>query len=203
MIFYKKTMPKSNIPIVVLAAGESARLGQPKQNVVYQNKTLLEHSIHTASLVSENIYVVLGAHLDTIIKTNWPKNIHILTNNSWATGMASSIRLATEHLQAAEAIVFMVCDQVFVNEDILRKLLNTYLQSTKKIIACLYTHGQGVPMLVARQLFDELLALEGQKGARILLNKYPSEVAWVPFSEGHIDIDNPADLALLHKKSQN
>src|SRR6202012_1639570 len=98
---------------IILAAGESSRLGFPKQTLLYKGKTLLEWVIEAAGKSKCNpVIVVLGANAETIepgIKNNGVTLIH---NHKWAEGMASSIRAAIEHIEknsAIESAVIMLC----------------------------------------------------------------------------------------------
>ncbi len=195
-------MSKDAIPpkigLVILAAGSSSRMGQPKQLLPFQGESLIRHCIETA-LQSRcfPIVVVLGANWEVIQLEIEDLPVFTVTNTDWEAGMASSIRLGLQTLlknaESIEAAIFMLCDQPFVSAKLLNKLMVEYLQDQKSIVASGYGKTLGVPSLFDRQLFDELLNLQGQEGARTLIKAYAEEVHCVSFPEGSIDIDTPED----------
>ncbi len=187
----------TSLAIVILAAGASTRLGRPKQNVVLANGyTLLQQSIRSAHATGNEIYVILGAHRDIIIPNILFEDAHIIFNEKWAEGMASSLRLAIETCGTHAAILFMVCDQPYLTTDLLKQLIEKY-QQQKGIVACQYTLGQGVPMVVDSKYFTYLKGIEGDKGAKVLLQQYPNDISFIPFEKGNIDIDTQDDLQQL------
>jgi molybdenum cofactor cytidylyltransferase len=189
---------KTKIPIVILAAGQSKRLGRPKQLVHYQGDTLLNNTIKIAFEVSQNVIVVLGANHEIISKELLPiPELTILTNDIWVTGMASSIKLAVEFLKKQEAILFILCDQPFLNAKILLKMIKEYKKTNLAIVACEYAGQLGVPILFNSQLFNELQLLSGESGAKSIIKNYKSSIAKVAFSKGEIDIDTETDLKRL------
>ncbi len=190
------------IPIIILAAGQSKRLGFSKQLVQYQGDTLLNNSINLAKKITKNITVVLGANFKEIHKTILePHKINILFNQNWETGMASSIKLAIEFHKNEEKIIIMLCDQYLLNVDILNNILKKEKQSSKPIIACEYAGHLGVPMLFNQLIFSDLLMLEGEKGASAILKKFAGQIAKISFENGVFDVDTPADLEQLSKNN--
>lgn len=182
--------------IIILAAGSSSRLGQPKQNLLYKGKTLLKNAIDTASSsLCKPVIVVLGANADVIKPTIENLPVSILQNEEWREGMASSIRLGITELKKIEpkatSVVLMLCDQPFVNAESINKLVQS--QSKKGIVACAYNDTIGVPVLFDKFYFDELLKLKGQEGAKALLTKHPDDIAKIDFPLGSVDIDTIAD----------
>ena len=185
--------------LIILAAGESARLGQPKQNLVYQNKTLLQRAIETAlASVCTPVIVVLGANEELIQPTISQYPIKILSNSGWTEGIASSIRLGINELQQKPeitSVILMLCDQPFVNRDLLIQLVEA--STANDFVASVYDDAVGVPVLVSSKYFEELLTLNGDEGAKKLLLKYPDKVISTPFRMGGIDIDTIQDYEKL------
>ncbi|MFD2144678.1 nucleotidyltransferase family protein [Mucilaginibacter antarcticus] len=187
--------------LIILAAGASSRLGFPKQTLLYKGKTLLELAIE-AGIKSRchEVMVVLGANADTIEPGIKQYNISILHNPDWANGMASSITTAmTEVMQnpAIRSVVIMLCDQPFVTRTLIDSLLFKQQQTGKHLIACTYSDTVGVPALFTHRLFEQLLQLQGQEGAKKLITDHPDQVATIPFEKGGIDIDTVADYEAL------
>ena len=94
----------------------------------------------------------------------------------------------------------MVCDQPFVNTDLLEKLIAKYKETNAPVVACEYEDTLGVPAFFSAKLFPELIALEPSHGAKYLIKKYRAETASVFFPEGAFDIDTPDDYERLINK---
>ena len=91
----------------------------------------------------------------------------------------------------------MVCDQPFVDEQLLNNIAQTKSESGKGIVASSYKDTLGTPVLFNKTYFPELLALQGQEGAKKLIFKHKEDVAAVPFPLGYFDIDTAEDYNSL------
>lgn len=187
-----------NCAIIVLAAGASRRLGQPKQLLPLGSTTLLGHTISVALQSGcQPVVVVAGAHEEAVKKILEKPGITVLQNAGWHEGMASSVRMGlqflTTHYPQVLRVVLMVCDQPFVNKKHLLCLADTHQSTGKGIVASSYGGKMGTPALFSNSYFDELLKLTGDTGARNLLIRFKTDVATVNFAEGDIDIDTPED----------
>jgi molybdenum cofactor cytidylyltransferase len=189
------------ISVVILAAGSSSRMGQPKQNLVFNSNTLLQRTINEARLVTEEILVILGSGIEEILPTIESLNVTIFFNKQWNLGMAKSINIAVEHLLSSKSeingIIFLLCDQPYVNVNLLKQLITTAELSTKGIIACTYNGTVGVPVLFKKKYFRELLKLKGKEGAKKLLESFADDLHTIPFPLGYIDIDTETDFKKL------
>lgn len=190
--------------VVILAAGRSSRLGRPKQLLAYRDKTLLQHSIDNAAQINaETVIVVLGSNKELIEDQIDTKGIQIIGNLNWDSGIASSIICGIDHLNSIspeiDALILMVCDQPYADSHILNNLLTEQKETGKAIIACAYDGIAGTPALFHRTLFQELLSLEGDTGAKKLFEKYKSLASFIPFKTGGIDIDTTEDYKNLSK----
>jgi len=189
------------VPIVILAAGSSSRLGKPKQNLVYNGQTLLQSIIRSACAASGKVMVVLGANFKDIEPTINDTDAEVIYNPDWALGMSSSIKQALHHIKlnypAANSIVFTVCDQPYVNTALLKQLIETAGKVEQGIIACGYNDTTGVPALFKKPYFGELLQLNGQEGARKVIALHSQDVYTIPFALGKIDIDLEEDFNRL------
>lgn len=190
--------PPVSIGIILLAAGASSRLGKPKQLLLYEGKTLLQHGIQIALATgSECIIAVLGANMDFLTKETANQSIDVVLNNEWNEGMASSIRCGVNHLLAkaphVAAAIIMVCDQPYVTTTLLKDLVTKYQETGKPIIASSYKNNQGTPALFDKTIFASLLDLKGDVGAKGIMKANPDLVALVNFPLGYIDIDTEED----------
>ena len=193
-----------SIAVIILAAGRSARLGSPKQLLSYRGKTLLQHTIDTAlESQASPILVVLGSGKDAIKKELEQKQVFILENSSWESGMASSISCGITNLQElapeSKAVILMVCDQPFVNAKLLNNLITKHKDTRQSIVASSYANTLGTPALLHQSLFSELLVLEGESGAKSLIKKYSLQTGFVSFDQGSIDIDTRENYRNLPK----
>lgn len=198
----------SNIAIVILAAGVSARLGSPKQLLSYRGKNLLRHTVDEAlGTGCQSVFVVLGAHVELLRKELKDKPVSIIENTGWQEGMASSIRCGlqsiTNTILRPDSIIFMVCDQPHVSSSLLLKLLEKKNETGKFIVASHYEDKIGIPALFHKSFFPALNALKGDKGARTLIADNLEKLATVPFPEGITDIDTITDYELLKRENDN
>lgn len=188
-----------NIGIIILAAGASTRLGQPKQLLLYQGKPLIEEitavAIHSGC---QPVVVVLGAYAAKIQPQLRHLGVHIAFNEQWSNGMASSLQCGLKKICAIapnlDAVMIMLCDQPFVSASLIQQLVTGYQTSNSLIVASQYNEIVGVPALFDQTLFSELAAIEGDVGARGMIRRYDAKVLKIPFAEGAIDLDTPQDL---------
>lgn len=187
-----------SISVIILAAGRSARLGSPKQLLEYKGRTLLEHAIDVAKPLGEVIVVTGAAPVDEHI--NDP-DIVLLRNNQWEEGMGSSIRCGIRYVmdRGCEAAIIMVCDQPYVTTALLGKLLGLYKAEGKGIVASVYDERPGTPALFDRSVFERLLLLRGDKGAKQVIMDHKEIASFLPFPEGITDIDTPSDYEKLRR----
>ncbi|MEB3180115.1 MAG: nucleotidyltransferase family protein [Nostocaceae cyanobacterium] len=190
------------VGIIILAAGASTRMGKPKQLLLYQGRSFLQHTIETAlNSQCRPILVILGANAAKINPKISNFTVQIVENQQWSEGMSASIRVGMEALIAVQknitAVVITLCDQPFLSAAIIKKIFDVYLATDKPIVACQYADTLGVPALFSRAIFSELMNLQAGMGAKYIINKYHHDVLSVPFPEGAIDIDTPQDYEQL------
>ncbi len=187
--------------IIILAAGRSARLGKPKQNLIYQGKTLLQRAIDTALLsVCKPVVVVLGAYADDILMSINTSEVQVIRNPNWEEGMASSIRtgiIALQKYPDVDGALIMLCDQPHVDAALLNDMVQTKQHNPKGIIACAYNNTLGVPVLFDKRYFADLLLLTGHERAKKLLVAHTRDIEPVPFALGAVDIDTMEDFGKL------
>jgi len=186
----------SNISALILAAGASTRLGQPKQLVSYNGELLLERTLRIVQQANvQDIYVVLGAHAEQIEAATRLRGATVLRNEAWQAGMASSIRTGIAALPVTtQQALILTCDQPAVTADHLTALL-TVASNYNTTAASEYAGRRGTPAVFPESAFSELLQLQGDTGARDLL-QHKNTVA-LPLPDGEWDIDTPEDLANL------
>jgi CTP:molybdopterin cytidylyltransferase MocA len=174
---------------IILAAGASSRLGEPKQLALLAGEQLLERAVRVAGEAGcEPIVVVLGANAEQISARCSLASAIVVMNKAWAEGMATSIRCGISALpKETRAAILMTCDQPAVTSSHLRSLME---QCKDEPVASSYAGREGVPACFPASHFSELMRLEGDAGARYLLRAAPS----VELPGGELDIDTPEAL---------
>jgi molybdenum cofactor cytidylyltransferase len=193
------------LPAILLAAGASTRLGQPKQLLrlpVFGGETLLDHAVALARASgAAPIFVVLGAHAEEIHLECELLDCILVRNEAWAKGMASSMRVGIaallENAPDASGAMMMVCDQPGLSAEHLARLLDAHREDGNRIAASRYAGRIGVPTIFPRELFPALLELQGDQGARALLQQPGAAVHAIDFPGGEWDLDSPEDLQQL------
>jgi molybdenum cofactor cytidylyltransferase len=188
---------------IVLAAGASRRLGQPKQLIEYHGETLLGRAIRLAEVAgAEPVVVVLGAHHEAIRASAELHSAVIIVNEDWEQGIAGSIRAGVDALAGLApriaGVLLLTCDQPRLTAPHLRALMEVFAaQSVPVIVASKYAEAIGGPAVFPRPMFGELCKLRGDQGARALIASAPCAVIAIDLPGGEVDIDSPDDLARL------
>lgn len=191
---------RRRVGAIVLAAGASRRMGRPKLLLTYAGTPLLRRAVDAAAGGGcAEIVVVLGADRARYLPLLRGTPARIVDNPDHAEGVSSSIRRGIHALTApVEAAVLMLADQPRIDAAIVRRLITTHRKSAKRIVTCQYGPVRGAPTLFDRALFLELLLLEGDQGARQVMETHPGDVATVEIPpEAGWDIDLPGDAAAL------
>jgi molybdenum cofactor cytidylyltransferase len=188
--------------IIILAAGNSSRLGKPKQLLVYQNSTLLKHILEEVSGVENAVVIVVtGSNHELIEAEISSSEVKTVFNPNWELGMSSSINAGLNKLLNSfpkiEKCIFTVCDQPFVTTTVFENLIAEYQKTGKGIVASSYAETLGTPVLFDKKYFEALLELKGQEGAKKIIHRFLEDTVSVPFEKGNIDIDTEDDYNKL------
>jgi molybdenum cofactor cytidylyltransferase len=191
-----------SIGIIVLAAGASERMRQPKQLLQFGGNSLLRRAAQTAvESVFEPVVVVLGANFDKTRAEIGDLKVEIVFNPDWPGGLSSSIKIGLEKLLQISpntaAVMLMLADQPLVTSIHLDLFAERFEHSKNPIIAAEYQSTTGVPALFAREVFLELNELSGDKGAKMLLEKHLTKLSTILLPEAAFDIDTPHDFEKL------
>jgi len=192
-------MKNSATSIIILAAGNSSRLGLPKQLLLHKKKSYLRLIAEKALEVRPlEVVAVLGFASDRMQQELQDLPIRIVLNHDWMEGIASSIRAGVRAVDPhAEGALISLCDQPAVSSELLSKLISSCTHE-KPIAATEYNQILGVPACFDRAMFPELLLLEGDVGAKRVIGQDRSRVISYFFPQAAIDIDTMEDYRNQH-----
>jgi len=181
---------------IVLAAGASTRLGQPKQLIDVDGEPLLRRAAQWAIATRPcDAVVVLGHDADLIGTALDGIDVRTLRIADAATGMAASLRAGIEALDARCAgALIVLTDQLALSGAHLDALCATWRADPTRAVASAYAGVVGVPAVLPRAWFADIVALRGDVGARALLRTRRNEVIGVPAPELAWDVDTAEDL---------
>lgn len=202
----------SDTAILILAAGESRRLGTPKQLLDFEGETLIHRIARQAAASNAHEVLVVLGHQAARVEPELHdiKNARTIHNPDYTRGMGTSIRAGVQALKTHDAILISVCDQPHLTTDIFNRLIARIPASPSGIVCARYiplgildeplstihfplSTAFGVPAIFASQHFPTLLALPDDAGAKVLLTA--NDVDSIDFPNGAIDIDTVEDLA--------
>jgi molybdenum cofactor cytidylyltransferase len=191
--------------VLILAAGSSTRMGQPKQLLKWKDQTLLNHAAKTAldsGAFSTVVVLGSGAEQSRLALDNLP--VEIVINPDWEKGMGSSLKKGVDHilkkLPPSAGVVVMVCDQPMITSKHLQQLFQKHMGETKLIIATRYADTFGVPAFFQSSLLPSMLALGDEEGAKKYIQQNMQRVDFVDFDDAKIDLDTPEDFANFKAK---
>lgn len=184
---------------IILAAGASTRLGQPKQLLPWRGQPVICHVAQTALSASlDPVVVVTGAVDDLIQKALAGLAVQVVHNPAWAEGQSASVRCGLQALpDAAGAVVILLADQPQVPVTLVGKLVEIYRSQPVEIVAPQVQDRRANPVLFDRSVFSDLLALQGDTGGRAVFSHHT--VTWLPWLDDSLllDIDTWEDYQRL------
>lgn len=193
------------IAALVLAAGASERMGEPKALLTIHGKTFLNHiitTLHSARILHQ--YIVLGANAERILPTLDRNSGTVVVNKHWEEGQLSSIVTGITALDRELYHGVMICpvDHPLISQSLLVDVLHGFWKSGKNIILPTYHGKRGHPVLFGKAMLDELCSAPNTEGAKAVIRKYPDEIFEVPVTDEGIllNIDTPSDYQTLKTK---
>lgn len=179
------------VSVIILAAGSSSRMGQSKQLLPWKDGTLLSHAVMTAiDSRAGHVYVVLGNNEIEHRKAIKETPVTVVSNPLWQKGMGTSIKAGLKQAKDSGAVLIMVCDMPFVTSQHLNNLIEHHDKTNSPIIASKYLETIGVPALFSKEVFDELMKINDDEGAKNVIMK--NDPAIVLLKSG-VDLDTPDD----------
>lgn len=188
------------IAAVILAGGESQRMGLPKQTLRVGGVPMLQVVLDTVRRTKVDLVViVLGAHESEVRKEVDFRNERVVVNRAHREGMSASIRAGLSEVQGAEAALIILGDQPLISPKTIDALIEAYRRSGRSIIVPVFQGRRGNPVLFDRSLFDEVMQVTGDIGAKAVVKAHHEETLEVPVDDHGVvvDIDSPADYDRL------
>ena len=192
---------------IILSAGESKRMGIPKQLLPWGKSVILQQVIDNATASRlDKIVLVLGSHADDIVgKIKVSSKTRIVVNQNFKEGMSSSVICGVKNAPAAaEAYMLLLGDQPFISSEILNKLIDSYQTGHHGIIIPVYNGKRGHPVIFGGKYTQELLAI-GDGGAKVVVDNHAQDILEVNVDSPEIltDIDTPQDYQKALRQARN
>lgn len=188
------------IGAIVLAAGESTRIGRPKPLLPFGDRTFLEQIIAVLREADvDRITVVLGAQAEAIGKAVDLSGIDVVFNKDYRAGQLSSLLAGLENTPSqAEAILLCLVDGPFMTADIVRRLIATFKRTGAPIVIPTFEGRRGHPSLFARSMFEQLTKAPPDEGARHVVYANEDKVTEVEIPDRAVvtGINTPEDYRL-------
>ena len=191
------------ISAIILAAGESRRMGQPKMLLPWGKETVIEHVVAVfLSAGIKDIIVVTGSGREEVEKAIDRYPVRKLYNRNYASGeMLSSLQCGLREMpKRAQATLIGLGDQPQVQESSVRLICEVYRESNSRLVVPSFGRKRGHPWLMARSLWEEILALKPPETPRDFLNKHADEIRYLDSETPTIlaDLDTPEDYRKFH-----
>lgn len=190
---------------LLLAAGASKRLGQPKQLLEIQEKTLLEWSALALLQTCDEVTVVLGAEVSAchkIIKRLQKdfSNLHEYKCEQWEDGMGSSLAAGLEKIGSNSHVLVHLVDMPYINGFHLKYLINQFLQNQNFAIVSNFKGQNAPPVLIPQSLLYLFKNWKGEKGLGTFWKEHPELIQPVELGLAFQDVDTMEDWEKMKKQ---
>lgn len=192
-----------SISAILLAAGESKRLGGSKLLLPLGEKTILETAVdHLLDSQAAEVIVVVGHKADEMKKILEARPVKVVFNSLYRNGMSTSIAQGLEAVgEKASGVLIALADQPHIEGSVVNQLIEKFLNGSRGIICPIYQGVQGHPVIFSMKYKGELLKLQGDTGGREIMNRHRDDVLEVAIPSPYIltDIDTQDDYRLYLK----
>jgi len=192
---------------IILAAGESKRMGKPKMLLPFGDLTIIEKVVSSAShSLLNKVHVVLGSGADSLQSLLQNYNVETIINTKYENGMLSSVQCGLNALPSdTDAVMVILGDQPMIETFVLDKVIEAYRHTKKEIIIASHEKKRGHPILIGAKYIQEIIGFSFEKSLRDLLQKYPEDIEEVELNRPEIlrDIDTEKDYNTELKQQNN
>ncbi len=189
---------------IVLAAGRSTRMGQPKQLLPFRGRTVLEWVVDNAlASTLHRVIVVLGHEAEAVKPLVEQRGVATVVNPSYEAGQSSSLKAGLRALTGeADAALFLLGDQPLITPETIDLIIAAFGDSASPIVIPTFDGRRGNPVLFGRETFHRMETLSGDSGARALFQEYAGEIRTVAVNTPsiHFDLDTENDYRRLLKE---
>lgn len=188
---------------LVLAAGGSARLGEPKQLIDWRGESLVVHAVKGAlAACGAGVCVVTGGAAAQVEAEVSALAVVTVRNPDWEQGMASTLQhgFAALDKQLVEGVLVLLCDQPLIGSEDIEQLQLLWMKATDEPVASRYNGTVGVPAIFPVSMGKDFEGLRGDGGAKSLLERIPGH-RLIEMPDAGFDVDTPDDLLNLRRRS--
>jgi molybdenum cofactor cytidylyltransferase len=188
-------MPEPRVAAVVLAAGSSQRMGRNKLLLDVGGESLVRRAVRTSADAGvDDVIVVLGHEEERVRAELAGLRCVPVVNPDHAEGAGTSVRTGVRQAAGADALIVVLADMPFVTAEMIGTLVRRYRQTRAPLVVSHYGEVQAPPTLYDRALFEELLAIPGERCAKQVVRRHEAEAEVVPWPADALrDVDVPAD----------
>lgn len=191
-------MTPPRVEAILLAAGESRRVGYPKPLLKIHEQTFVEHLSDALLQVVPRVVIVTGAFADRVRRAiPADSRIAVVENADYRMGQLSSLRAGLRMVSdEADAALVHLVDHPAVTVSTFRAIVAEYARAGKPIVIARYRGKRGHPVIFDRSLFDEIARASDSEGARVVVSRDPVRVSYLDVDDAGVilDLDTPADL---------
>ncbi len=183
---------------ILLAAGLSTRMGEPKQLLPFGNSTIIETVVDNLLGAKLNeVIVVIGHEADKIQARLQHKPLRMVFNSDYQSGMLTSAQCGVQAISdSADAFALSLVDQPFITSDLINLVIDTYTQTDRGIVLPSYNYRRGHPVIFNRRYAADILALSQESGGvKSLFGRYADDIHYVTVDTDRVlrDIDDRHD----------
>ena len=184
---------------LLLAAGGATRFGSQKLVASASGAPIVAQTARSLASLVDRLNVVVGSDADAVRSALDGLECTVVENHEWAAGLSTSLRCGIDSAPAdTKAVIVALGDQPGIDPGIVRKVIAKWRETGQPIVATRYRGNQGHPVLLGCSVFGDVRSISGDVGARLLIERDPSRVAFVDIdADAPRDVDTPDDLAAL------
>lgn len=197
----------SNIACIILAAGESTRLGSPKQLIPFNGELLIQNIARKVSSLNVcKTLCITGAENTRVQKALEKYDLKIVYNSYYKNGMSESLMKGIREIMVdvkIDAVLIALCDQPLIPISHYEELLDKFKSGDNSIVCSSYDDTFGVPAVFDRSCFRALLTLDQGGGAKRIIKEFKDQTSFITCKEAALDVDTPEAVNRLLKLEMN
>jgi CTP:molybdopterin cytidylyltransferase MocA len=193
------------LAVIVLAAGFSIRLGQPKPLARVQGMTLLARLIATLEPLNlaPTITVIIPPRAARYTRVCTSQRVHFIANPARAAGLSSSVRLAVRKARYCAGVLLIPVDLVDLSGRDIARLVRRWRGSRRRVVASTVDGAAATPLILPHWLFGHVRRLDGDQGLRSIVRRLDeSAITRLAMASAATDVDTPWDLQRARRRTR-